>query len=238
MTNFDNRYVIVHDGNCLFRCFSIFLYNQQHNHMRIRNVIVQNVRKKWDYFKSFIVNNNDYSGVVNVNDYVIFMSKDGTWGNSVEIQSFVQSYNLYVKVFIDNGAIIEFGSVNPSRSLFLRRSGPDALSQYSVLQYQNEKFFYKSFQNVQKCNKHQFDKQNFDKQNYTKQYSDKRNCLINNRKRKIFSDDRNANLSKKNVKFMLRILYYRKIKCSKNETFFQKKFNLQKFRKKITSQSK
>ena len=91
---------IIGDGNCLFRCFSYFLYNSKNFHMRVRNSVVQNVMVNWKNYKFHIVGSEYYDKVINSNDYFELMSKNTTYGSEVEIKSFVEVYNVETKIYM------------------------------------------------------------------------------------------------------------------------------------------
>ena len=93
---------IIGDGNCLFRCFSYFLYNSQNFHMKIRKSIVQNVANDWENKKLYIIGNEYYQTVLNSEDYIELMSKYGTYGTKMEIQSFAEIYNVDMKIYFNN----------------------------------------------------------------------------------------------------------------------------------------
>ena len=93
----------VGDGNCLFRCFSHFLYNNQKYHRKIRLSIVENITEKWDNYKSFII--GSYNDILDGNDYKRFMSKNCIYGGDIEIKSFSELYNVRVTVCFENSNI-------------------------------------------------------------------------------------------------------------------------------------
>lgn len=47
----DNELEIIKDGNCLFRCISVVLYNDETYHEIIRNKMIEYIRKNKIYFK-------------------------------------------------------------------------------------------------------------------------------------------------------------------------------------------
>ena len=59
---------IIGDDNCLFRCFSYFLYNSQNFHMKIRKIMVQNGANDWENEKLYIIGNVYYQTVLNIED--------------------------------------------------------------------------------------------------------------------------------------------------------------------------
>ena len=72
LTNMDNLIKIIGDGNCLFRCFSYFLHNDQKYYMKVRHSIVQNVAHDWENKKIYILGNEYYQTVLNIQDYIQF----------------------------------------------------------------------------------------------------------------------------------------------------------------------
>ena len=69
------------DGNCLFRCFSRYLYGMEERHKEIRFKIVRYVARDWKYF-------GDKSHRKNSKEYVNEMGKDRTFGTDLEIEIF------------------------------------------------------------------------------------------------------------------------------------------------------
>ena len=74
---------IIGDGNCLFRCFSCFLYNSQNFHMKVRKNIVDNVFVNWENYKFYILGSEYYKNILNKTNYLNFMSKNTTYGTKV-----------------------------------------------------------------------------------------------------------------------------------------------------------
>ena len=127
------------DVNCLFRCFSHFLYNNQNLHRKVRLNIIDNIVEKWNNYKIFIIGNDYYTGILDYNDYKEFMSEIGIYGSEIEIQSFSEMYNVDVTVYFDNSNIIHnFGqSLNRNSKLKLLFSGNLDGGHYDILGCQN-----------------------------------------------------------------------------------------------------
>ena len=50
------------DGNCLFRCFSFFLYNDDSKHLQVRKKFVDVIINDWSNFKDYVKGEyNSYS---------------------------------------------------------------------------------------------------------------------------------------------------------------------------------
>lgn len=71
---------IIPDGNCLFRCFSYFLYNNEHYFHNVREVIVNYVVEHWDVYQYFIIGKNYYPNISSKNDYRIYMIQNAVYG--------------------------------------------------------------------------------------------------------------------------------------------------------------
>ena len=78
----ENRIKILPDGNCLFRCFSLFLYNHENNHFVIRSRIIKYVLDNWEKFKYNIIGNSHYPNIRDENSYLRYMSQLGTYGTT------------------------------------------------------------------------------------------------------------------------------------------------------------
>ena len=134
-----NYQIKIHgDGNCLFRCFSYFLYNSQNFHTRVRHSIIQNVIENWENYKLHIIGNEYYVKVINSNDYFELMSKNTIYGTEVEIQSFAEMYDVETKIYINNSNIIySFGNNLSDLKLSLLFSGNCDSGHYDIINYNN-----------------------------------------------------------------------------------------------------
>lgn len=77
------------DGNCLFRSLSMARSNKQEEYNQIKNVILFEVRSNYEeFYKEFMV--LDINGEKeNLKKYVDRISKDGEWGDHLEIMAYV-----------------------------------------------------------------------------------------------------------------------------------------------------
>lgn len=100
------------DGNCLFRCFSQFLDNNQNSHMRIRLIVIDNIIRKWDAHENFVLRSNYYKRISSSDGYYDFMSRDGEFGTQVEIKSFVELSSVYIEIYWDNSNFVSFHGNN------------------------------------------------------------------------------------------------------------------------------
>ena len=131
---------IIGDGNCLFRCFSYFLYNSQYFHMKIRKIIVQNVANDWENKKLYIIGNEYYQTVLNSEDYIELISKYGTYGIEIEIRSFAEIYNVDMKIYFNNINNVDhsFGNNSSNFKLSLLFSGKYDSGYYNIINYHND----------------------------------------------------------------------------------------------------
>lgn len=134
------------DGNCLFRCFSYFLYNNQNYHRIIRLRIVEHIVDNWDKYKQLIIGNSDYIDDNNnnktvslVDEYKKLMSKDAFYGTSIEIKGFCEIYNVCVEVFTKIlKTNVSLGNIESNFKINLLLSGPIDSGHYDILSCQNE----------------------------------------------------------------------------------------------------
>lgn len=126
------------DGNCLFRCFSVFLYNNQNSHLIVRKEVVAHIVINWLIKKDHIIGNEYYPNVLNEIDYQNYMCKNQVYGNEIEISSFAEKYNVYLKVkYFSTNTIHQFGNINIDRFLFLQISGTLDAGHYDIIRYIN-----------------------------------------------------------------------------------------------------
>ena len=84
------------DGNCLFRCFSDQLIDDQNEHTLYRNLAVEYIKTYPEIFEEFMSDNNKS---LHVNSYVNKMSKSGVFGDHIEIQTLSFSLGLRIIVY-------------------------------------------------------------------------------------------------------------------------------------------
>lgn len=129
---------ILGDGNCLFRCFSHFLYNHQNLHNEIRQNVIRNIFDQWDDYEPFVVGNSYYNNIITNDDYLQLMSSNGVYGTEIEIQSFAQLYNTYVVVHVNNSeSTFTFGNNLNYKKLRLLLSGEIDSGHYDIVDYIN-----------------------------------------------------------------------------------------------------
>lgn len=98
--NFMNPMITIRgDVNCLFSCFSYFLLQTEQYHKNIRMLIINAIAARWDFFKTGIAAENTYDVLIATKeDYVDYMSRDGTWGANPEILGFASLLSIYCVV--------------------------------------------------------------------------------------------------------------------------------------------
>lgn len=79
---------IIDDGNCLFKCFSKFIFYNENNHYEIINLIVNNMFNNWEDYSSFIIRYDETIIYKNKNIYRSNMLKNCIYGGPLEIKSF------------------------------------------------------------------------------------------------------------------------------------------------------
>ena len=130
---------IIGDGNCLFRCFSVFLYKTQNVHMKIRLSIVNNVINNWNTFRNFIIGNSYYRDITTSDNYNNYKSQKFVYGNEIEIQSFSDLHNVFVIVQTnDCRTSYSFGNCLSNLKLVLYFSGEKDNGYYDIIECINE----------------------------------------------------------------------------------------------------
>ena len=79
------------DGNCLFRCFSHCILDDQEKHLRIRSQLIQLIDKNPTIFKNDCL-------PLSVKEHVKEMSEDQCWGTNAEITA--AAYLFKIPVFV------------------------------------------------------------------------------------------------------------------------------------------
>ena len=85
------------EGNCLMRCISLFVYKNENLYYRVRQEIANYL----------IVNKNNYvnieleteDGLMDINQYIIYIQKDGVWGGELE-NMLVKKYMILILLII------------------------------------------------------------------------------------------------------------------------------------------
>lgn len=165
----DNPIFIVNDGNSLFRCFSLYLFNRQASYKSARQLIVKNVIDNWYIYASFIIGRPSYPSVLNIDDYSNFMSIDRKCGGEAEIMSFSSMYQVHLLIHFESD-IISYGNHLNSNKLVLRLTIQDNQNYYSIIEYQNSSGKYN-------CH---FAQTNISSPSNLNQINNKRKLLLNN----------------------------------------------------------
>ena len=135
------------DGNCLFRAFAEFIFNNQEKHRQIRLKLVNKIITDWIIYESFILGDSSYSTTItDPNSYKLNMSENGSFGGEVEIAAFVSIYNVKVTVYQGYYNAREFDPSNNRNKLVLLLSGNLDGGHYDVLDIANT-FFLKDYRN-------------------------------------------------------------------------------------------
>ena len=78
------------DGNCLFRCFSYYIFENQDEHLRIRHQLTQLIKENPTEFNEQLTQS--------VEDHVNHMKQDKSWGTNAEIKA--AAYLFKIPVFV------------------------------------------------------------------------------------------------------------------------------------------
>ncbi|OXU32181.1 hypothetical protein TSAR_007975 [Trichomalopsis sarcophagae] len=125
---------ILGDGNCLFRYFSYFLYNDDNLHHYIRMNVVNHVFKNCEYFGRFVLNDPNNPEILDKNSYKFYMSQNGIYGGEVELISFSQIYPILIVIYTDNFPPIYYSrDLNTQFELNLHLSSFIDKGHYNVL---------------------------------------------------------------------------------------------------------
>lgn len=94
---------IMPDGNCLFRSISYLLHRNEDNYNEVRQDIANHVVLNWSYYESFAVGlKTTYPEYVrSANQYKIFMSRNRTWGDQIELIAAAHTFQIRLHVFYD-----------------------------------------------------------------------------------------------------------------------------------------
>lgn len=66
------------DGNCMFRAISDQLYGTEIYHQDLRRFAMEYIQLEKEFFQDFILSGD-------VEKYVEYKSKDGVWGDNIEL---------------------------------------------------------------------------------------------------------------------------------------------------------
>jgi hypothetical protein len=102
------------DGNCQFTAFARGLPSGQHGHLEVRKAAISWMRTHPDEFVPFMS--------VDFNQYLVDMSKPGSWGDNYTLQAMCKAYKVYVIVHKvgDNGEGLwsDWGDKHGCQSVF------------------------------------------------------------------------------------------------------------------------
>lgn len=143
-----NSKIILGDGNCLFRCFSFFLYGNEDHHMKVRNDIVSHICKNWDEYRYSIIGNDSYNIPICLeidkqltfsktrNFYYNYMSQNRKYGADAECKAFSDLYPVVdFKIQRNSNTLINFGTTDNGNKLILDLSGPLDEGHYNILDF-------------------------------------------------------------------------------------------------------
>lgn len=82
------------DGNCLFRAFSYQIYGSEDFHEIVRKASMDYILIEKDFFQDYVAD-----GIIGLTRYVEKKSKDGVWGDDLEIQALSEIYERCVYVY-------------------------------------------------------------------------------------------------------------------------------------------
>mmetsp|Transcript_30335 Transcript_30335/g.65003 ORF Transcript_30335/g.65003 Transcript_30335/m.65003 type:complete len:354 (-) Transcript_30335:29-1090(-) len=122
------------DGNCLFRSLSDQLHHDSgSSHFQIRDDICNHLSKNKEEFSMFLLMEDSDEDVMNFEEYVENMRRDGEWGGNVELVAASRVYGRDIKIFsgvFDGGVWLiesDFGG-DSSKSGTLGKGGDLLLS--------------------------------------------------------------------------------------------------------------
>lgn len=79
------------DGNCLFRAISHQIYGDPGHHGIVRAKTVEYLLLERAYFSGYVAGSFD--------DYIQRLSRDGVWGDHIELQAMAELYNRPIQIF-------------------------------------------------------------------------------------------------------------------------------------------
>jgi OTU domain-containing protein 5 len=106
------------DGNCLFRAVSFQAYGSESKHFMVRKKCMQYIGLEKEYFANFIPGGLDY-----IDEYIKKKSKDGSWGDDIEIQAMSEIYDRSVEIYAyDNTPMRTFHETKKNKNSPFRLS--------------------------------------------------------------------------------------------------------------------
>lgn len=82
------------DGNCQFRAVSHQLYGSTQHHALIRSTVIAYLDLERDYFAQFVID-----GLEKFDEYLQYKSKNGAWGDDVELQAVSEIYSRPIEIY-------------------------------------------------------------------------------------------------------------------------------------------
>lgn len=87
------------DGNCLFHAFAKVIGRETQTHLKIREVVVQYMRRNWEDFIRFNPDRGLYEDeAVAWKAYLAKMARPGEFGDQLEIQAFCRAYRVKLSI--------------------------------------------------------------------------------------------------------------------------------------------
>lgn len=82
------------DGNCQFRSVSHQLYGSTQHHALIRSTVIAYLDLEREYFAQFVID-----GLEKFDEYLQYKSKNGAWGDDVELQAVSEIYARPIEIY-------------------------------------------------------------------------------------------------------------------------------------------
>jgi hypothetical protein len=74
------------DGNCFFRCVSDQLnHDNGAGHDFTRHQLTSHISRHGNKFKNFLLLGDDHKDITDLDNYVLSMGQNGTWGGHTEV---------------------------------------------------------------------------------------------------------------------------------------------------------
>ena len=96
-------------NNSLFKCFSMFLYNNEKYFSTLKNKIIEYIYENWSNFRKYTklnIFNKDFKNSI---DYKLKMNGNDLNGDILEIICFSLMFDIYISINNKNLKIFEFG---------------------------------------------------------------------------------------------------------------------------------
>jgi hypothetical protein len=102
------------DGNCLFRALSHQVYLNEEHHEKLRYYCVEHLKKHRKRYEKFMCD-------VKFEEYIEEMSKNGTWGDDIEIRAMEEILDRHIHIYSSS-------STNPKDYLIPVNENPDEVT--------------------------------------------------------------------------------------------------------------